>query len=82
MPGTVEQQRIGSYLFVRAVRNGRTLHVEYRLDDQTRDARQEYDGDDEIGDPAEWSDDELRKMACFMLGIDQRHAAKVEVVGL
>jgi hypothetical protein len=82
MPGTVEQhrqQQIGTYLFVRAVTEGRILHVEYRVDNETADGTQEYDGDDEIGDPRDWNDNQIRELACFLLGIDKRYAWKVEL---
>jgi hypothetical protein len=79
MPRTVDPQQIGSYTFVRAVTSGRNLYAEYRLEDGT-EGREEYDGDDEIGDPREWDNDQAREMACFLLGIDKKYASKVQLL--
>jgi hypothetical protein len=42
-----------------------------RVDDARADGRQLYDGDEDLTD---WTDEQIRELACDMLGIDQRYA--------
>jgi hypothetical protein len=63
MPRTVDPHQIGSYTFVRAITSGRSLNAEYRMEEGT-EGRETYDGDDEIGDPRKWDNDQVRETAC------------------
>lgn len=60
-------EQLDGYLWVTATRIGDKLRLDYRVDDATSDGRDFYDGDDDLTD---WTDDQLRALACDMLSID------------
>ena len=70
-------EQLDGYLWVTATRIGDKLRLDYRVDDATSDGRDFYDGDDDLTD---WTDDQLRALACDMLSIDHGHAHRIDVV--
>jgi hypothetical protein len=49
-----------------------------QVDVARADGRDVYDGDDDLTD---WTDDQIRELACDMLSIDRRHAHRIDVAG-
>ena len=61
-------EQLDGYLWVTATRVGDKLRLDYRVDDARGDGRDFYDGDDDLSD---WTDDQIRQLACDMLSIDR-----------